>query len=43
MNFGNGITEIHSIAQALPVKCSSGSALMRFTNYDNQIIEIVGN
>ena len=43
MNFGNGITEIHSTAQALPVKCSSGSALMRFTNYDNQIIEIVGN
>ena len=43
MNFSNGITEIHSTAQALPVKCSSGSALMRFTNYDNQIIEIVGN
>ena len=27
MNFGNGITEIHSTTQALPVKCSSGSAL----------------
>ena len=28
MNFGNGITEIHSTAQALPLKCSSGSARM---------------
>ena len=28
MNFGNGITGIHSTAQALPVKCPSGSAWM---------------
>ena len=39
MNFGNGITEIHSIAQALPVKCSSGSDRMRFTNCGNQVVE----
>ena len=43
MNFGNVIIKIHSTAQAQPVKCSGGSAQMRFTNYDNQIIEIVGN
>ena len=28
MNFGNDITKIHSTAQALPVKCPSGSARM---------------
>ena len=28
MNFSNDITEIHSTAQALPVKCPSGSAWM---------------
>ena len=28
MNFGNGIIKIHSTAQALPVKCSSGSAFV---------------
>ena len=39
MNFGNGITEIHSIAQALPVKYSSGSDRMRFTNCGNQVTE----
>ena len=39
MNFDNSITEIHSIAQALPMKCSSGSARMRFTNCGNQVAE----
>ena len=39
MNFGNGITEIHSTTQALPMKCSSGSAQMRFTNCGNQVAE----
>ena len=43
MNFGNGIIEIRSSAQALPVKCSSGSARMRFTNCGNQVAKIVGN
>ena len=43
MNFDNGITKIHSVAQALPMKCSSGSARMRFTNCGNQVVEIVGN
>ena len=28
MNFNNDITEIHSTAQALPMKCPSGSARM---------------
>ena len=39
MNFGNGITEIYSTTQALPMKCSSGSAQMRFTNCGNQVAE----
>ena len=28
MNFGNDITEIHFTAQALPMKCPSGSGRM---------------
>ena len=43
MNFGNGITDIHSTTQAPPVKCSSGSARMRFSNCGNQAAKIVGN
>ena len=43
MNFGNVIIKIHSIAQAQPVKCSGGSARMRFTNCGNQVVEIVRN
>ena len=42
MNFGNAITEIHSTAQPLPVKCPCGVPEW-FTNCDNQVIEIVGN
>ena len=43
MNFGNDIIEIHSTVQPLPVKCSSGSARIRFSNCGNQVGKIVRN